>query len=67
MSLDLNHEHPELLEHEVKLRVIDERYHERFNDIEQLINKVNDKINRLIQYVICSLIMPIIYHFYKMI
>lgn len=63
MNHNLGHEHPEIIEHEIKIRVIDER----FNDIEDLINKVNNKINRLIQYVICSLIMPIILHFYKII
>jgi len=55
----------EIMEHEIKLRVMDETYNKRFDELESLISSINNKINRLITYVLCSLVIPIALHFYN--
>ena len=52
----------DIMEHEVRLRVMDETYKQRFDELEALITALNTKINRLIRYVVCSLIIPIALH-----
>lgn len=61
-----NHSHDELQEHEIKIQVMDEVFTKRFDDLEHLINGLNSKINRLIRYVFCSLLIPIALHFYHL-
>lgn len=51
-----------LIDHEVKLRVMKDSYDERLDDLENSINHIDKKLNRIIRYVICSIIIPVLLH-----
>jgi hypothetical protein len=51
-----------IMEHEIKIRVMQEANNERFDNLEFSINKMDEKLNRIIWYVMCSIIIPLVFH-----
>lgn len=49
-------------DHEVKLKVMEQLYDDRFKHLEESIKDIEDKLNKIIGYLICSIVIPIVMH-----
>jgi hypothetical protein len=49
-------------DNEVRLRVMSEVYDERFLRLEHSIQSLDEKLNRIIWYIMCSILIPLVFH-----
>lgn len=58
----MNDEKSIISDHEIKIRVMEQINDKRFKQIEYSIDRIDEKLTRIIWYLLCSIIIPLVMH-----